>query len=221
MSAPAKPPMQVDFIADVVCPWCYLGWRALEKAGTASETAIQIVWRPYLLDPTVPPGGVDRAAYMAMKFPDPSRIAGVHETLKAMADELEAPLDLRRIAITPNTLGAHQLIRLARAHGVQDAVVDALMTSYFAEGRDIGDPETLCDIGEVHGLPRMTVLQALADESAATSIANEHATAADAGVTGVPFAIFDGRMSVAGAQSPERYALAIRKAAAKAMLGRD
>ena len=217
----AVAPVQIDFVADVVCPWCYLGWRAMEQAIARGETATEVVWRPYLLDPTVPPSGVDRAAYMAKKYPDRSRTDGVYETLKALAAELNAPLDLARIAITPNTLGAHQLIRLARALGKQDAVVDAVMTSYFAEGRDIGDPDVLGDIAEAAGIDRMTALQALAEASGAQAIASEYETAAEAGVTGVPFAIFNGSMSVAGAQSPERYALAIRKAASKAAVGGD
>jgi predicted DsbA family dithiol-disulfide isomerase len=138
-----------------------------------------------------------------------------------MARELNAPLDLSRIAVTPNTLGAHQLIRLAHSLGRQDKVVDAVMTAYFAEGRDIGDPDTLCDIGEVYGLSRINILETLADSSGANAVAAEYATAAEAGITGVPFAIFNGRMSVAGAQSPERYALGLRKAASKAMAGGD
>jgi predicted DsbA family dithiol-disulfide isomerase len=152
---------------------------------------------------------------MAARFPDRAHLTQVHETLVALAQALGAPLDLGRIAITPNTLGAHQLIRAALASGRQDAVVDAVMTAYFAEGRDIGDPEVLCDIGEAHGLSRMTVLEALCDEAGARSVAVAHATASDAGITGVPFAIFDGLMSVAGAQSPERYGLALSKAASK------
>ena len=214
-------PLRIDFVADVVCPWCYLGWRAMHRAVASAETSTEITWRPYLLDPSVPPAGVDRAAYMAAKFPDRSRLDGVHETLKAMASELGAPMDLARIAVTPNTLGAHQLIRLALSMGRQDQVVDAVMLGYFAQGKDIGDPDVLCDIGEAAGIDRMTALQALADASGAQAIANEYGTAAEAGVTGVPFAIFNGAMSVAGAQSPERYALAIRKAASRAMVGGD
>ncbi len=221
MSVDAPVSIHIDFVADVVCPWCYLGWRAMMRAIEMGETLTQITWRPYMLDPTVPPGGVDRAAYMAAKFPDISRLAGVHETLKAMANELHAPLDLTKITLTPNTVGAHQLIRLARTMGQQDAIVDAVMTAYFAEGRNIGDAEVLCDIGEASGLSRMNVLEALADEGMANAIASEHATAAEAGITGVPFAILNGQMSVAGAQSPERYALGIRKAASKAMVGGD
>ena len=214
-------PVKIDFVADVVCPWCYLGWRALDRAIKSGSTPTEVVWRPFLLDPSVPPGGVDRAAYMAKKFPDASRLNGVHETLKALAEELDAPIDLARIAVTPNTLGAHQLIRFAHAYGRQDAVVDALMTSYFAEGFDIGDPDVLCDIAEAEGLDRMAALQALADGVGAEAVASAYATAAEAGITGVPFAIFNGAMSVAGAQSPERYALAIRKAASKAVAGGD
>lgn len=213
--------VKIDFVADVVCPWCYLGWRALKIATARRETDTAIIWRPFLLDPDVPPGGVDRAAYMARKFPDPSRLTGVHATLSALAQELGAPLDLGKIAVTPNTLGAHQLIRLAYACDRQDAVVEALMTAYFAKGWDIGDPDVLCAVGDAVGIERMTVLEALADPSSAEAILTEHATAADAGVTGVPFAIFNGRMSVAGAQSPERYALAITKAASKAAFGGD
>ena len=63
--------MQIDFIADVVCPWCYLGWRRLEKAlALRPDLQATVTWRPYQLDPTLPEEGVDRKAYYAAKFPD-------------------------------------------------------------------------------------------------------------------------------------------------------
>lgn len=207
--------MRIDFIADLVCPWCYLGWRALKiAADRRSEVAIELQWRAYQLDPAVPEGGVDRQAYMAARYPDPGRMAGVATSLKAMADELGAPLALDRIAITPNTSAAHRLIRWARDIGRQDETIDALFTAYFAEGRDIGDPNVLADIGEAVGLPRLLVLGRLADGTDAETVAAEHRTAKAAGVTGVPYVIFEGRFGVIGAQSPERYLKAIDKLAA-------
>ena len=75
-------PLQIDFIADVVCPWCYLGWRRLHQAlALRPDIEPHVVWRPYQLDPTLPEEGVDRAAYMAAKFPDPARLKTVHDHL--------------------------------------------------------------------------------------------------------------------------------------------
>lgn len=206
--------MRVDFIADLVCPWCYLGWRALKTAAERRpDTPVEIGWRAYQLDPTVPEGGVDRAPYMAARYPDQDRMAAVHGALKAMAAELGAPLDLGAITITPNTNAAHRLIRWAGEIEAQDAAVEALLTAYFVRGEDIGDPIVLADIGEQVGLPRLAVLGRLSDGTDVAVIEAEHETAREAGVTGVPFVVFDGRFGVVGAQSPERYLKAIDKLA--------
>ncbi|MDB5456190.1 MAG: oxidoreductase, partial [Caulobacter sp.] len=75
-------PLAIDLVADVVCPWCYLGWRRLKTALAARPNVDgRITWRAYQLDPSLPEEGVDRKAYMAAKFKDPARLKAAHDAL--------------------------------------------------------------------------------------------------------------------------------------------
>jgi len=204
-------PLVVDVVSDVVCPWCYLGKRRLEGA-LARAGGAQVRWRPYQLDPTIPPEGLDRAAYMAAKFPDPSRLREAHDRLKALGAEAGIAFDFAAIRRAPNTLRAHRLIRFATQAGVGDAMVERLFADYFERGRDLGDPAVLeaaardCGLGEIG--PR------LAGEEGAQEVREEIDQARRIGVEGVPFFIFAGRLAVSGAQSEDVFAQAIAQAAA-------
>lgn len=205
--------MIVDVVADVVCPWCYLGWRRV-KAAVALRPDIdaRLIWRPYQLDPTLPEEGVDRKAYMAAKFKDPSRLKAVHEALVSGGAEDGIGFNFAVIDKSPNTNAAHRLIRWALTAGVQDAVVEALFAAYFTEGRDIGDPMILADIAEAAGMERLVVLQLLSEGADRESVTREHSMAVQGGVTGVPYVIFGGKVAVVGAETPERIAEAIDQA---------
>lgn len=205
--------MIVDVVADVVCPWCYLGWRRV-KAAVALRPDIdaRLIWRPYQLDPTLPEEGVDRKAYMAAKFKDPSRLKAVHEALVSGGAEDGIRFNFAVIDKSPNTNAAHRLIRWALTAGVQDAVVEALFAAYFTEGRDIGDPMILADIAEAAGMERLVVLQLLSEGADRESVTREHSMAVQGGVTGVPYVIFGGKVAVVGAETPERIAEAIDQA---------
>jgi len=209
--------LRIDFVADVVCPWCYIGWRRLQKAlAMRPDVEATIFWRPFQLDPSLPEEGVDRHAYMAAKFPDPARrnLALQHLTDQAAEDDLV--LRLTEIPLSPNTNAAHRLIRWAQVEGRQNLVLEAVMEAYFTRLDDIGDPVTLGRIAEDAGMNRMAVLQRLAEHVDQDSITREHVVAVRAGVTGVPFTVFDGRIGVAGAESPERLVEAIDQALASA-----
>lgn len=210
-------PLRIDFIADVVCPWCWLGWIRLHKA-LALRPAVRpsVFWRAYQLDPTVPESGRDRAAYMAAKFPDPARRTAMAEVLTAAAAEDGVALNLNRITRSPNTAAAHRVIRWAQGQGRGPAAIEAAFGAYFTEGRDLGDPETLADVGAAAGLDRLLVLELLSEGVDDGAVRREHAAAVNGGVTGVPFIIFGGRVAVAGADSPERLALAVDRALAPA-----
>jgi predicted DsbA family dithiol-disulfide isomerase len=205
--------LKIDFIADVVCPWCYIGLRRLEKAlALRPDIQAEIVWRPYQLDPTLPEEGVDRAAYMAAKFTDPERRAEMGRVLAGEAALDGLDLKLGDIPISPNTNAAHRLIRWAQVQGLQQPVLEAVLKAYFTDLRDIGDPVVLADIAEAAGMDRLDVLQKLSEGVDKDQIAHDHGTAIEAGVTGVPFTIFAGKFAVVGAQSPERLLKAIDKA---------
>jgi predicted DsbA family dithiol-disulfide isomerase len=206
-------PMIVDVVADVVCPWCYLGWRRV-KAAVALRPDIEakLIWRPYQLDPTLPEEGVDRRAYMAAKFKDPQRLKAVHEALVSGGADDGITFNFEIIDKSPNTNAAHRLIRWALTAGVQDAVVEGLFAAYFTQGLDIGDPMVLADIAEAAGMERLVVLQLLSEGADKESVTREHSMAVQGGVTGVPYVIFGGKVAVVGAESPERIAEAIDQA---------
>ncbi len=205
--------MQIDFIADVVCPWCYLGWRRLEKAlAMRPDLQATVTWRPYQLDPTLPEEGVDRKAYYAAKFPDPERREAGAMVLNAAAAEDGISWNLADIPVSPNTNAAHRLIRWAQGEGLQGPVLEGVLAAYFTELRDIGDPLVLADIGEKAGMDRLRLLQAFSEDVDRDTVAREHFQAHQAGVSGVPFMIFDGKIAVSGAEPPERLVKAIDKA---------
>ena len=195
--------MQIDLVADMVCPWCYVGWVRLKSAlAQRPDLEANVVWRPFQLDPSLPESGVDRRAYMAGKFPDVERRHAIQAALTEAAVGDGIVLNLDRIERSPNTLAAHRLIRWAQEVSCQDPVVEGLFQAYFTDGRDIGDPEVLADIAASVGMDGLSVLDRLSRGTDADTVSGEHQTAVRAGVTGVPYMIFDQKYSVVGAESP-------------------
>jgi predicted DsbA family dithiol-disulfide isomerase len=202
----------IDVVSDVVCPWCYLGEKCLDAAIAQEPQPVVIRWRPYQLDPTIPEGGLDRAAYMEKKFGKDGRLRTVHDNLVRLGAEVGLPFAFDKIKRAPNTLDAHRLIRWSATAGALREVVDRLFRAYFVEGRDIGDRAVLADIAKASGLDGDLVEQFLNDGSDADEVRREIAEAQAIGVTGVPFFIFAGRLAVPGAQDPET----LRRAMAEA-----
>jgi predicted DsbA family dithiol-disulfide isomerase len=203
--------LNIDVVSDVVCPWCYLGKKRLERAiaGQPGEP-IEVHWRPYQLDPSIPAQGLERRAYMINKFGNDGRIEAAHERLRALGAEEGIAFDFDKIARAPNTLDAHRLIRWAFVAGAQDRIVDRLFKLYFEEGRDIGDRALLIETAAECGIDREVVAKLFADGS--DEVRAEIAQAQSLGVTGVPFFIFAQRFGVPGAQSVDVLATAIDQA---------
>ena len=207
---PAPRRLDIDLVADMVCPWCFIGWRRLlAAAALRPEVELHVTWRPYQLDPSLPEDGVDRAAYMSRKFPDAARRKEVSQMLVTLAAEDGITLNFDRIAKSPNTSAAHRLVRWAQGQGLQAEVLEGLFAAYFTDGRDIGDPEVLADIGAVAGMDRLLILDLLARGEDREIVRQEHQIAVEAGVTGVPFMIFAQKFSVIGAEPAEKLARAI------------
>ena len=206
-------PLTIDIVSDVVCPWCYLGKRRLEEAlQKLGRTDATVRWRPFQLDESIPEQGLDRQAYMRGKFGDLSRLQSVHDRLVAYGKEVGADYDFEAIARAPNTLKAHRLIRWAGEAGVQDAVVDRLFRAYFEQGQDIGDVATLAEIAAESGLDREEIARRLASDEDEQAAQSEIDAWRRAGVTGVPFFIFNEKLAVPGAEGVDTLVAAMIEA---------
>jgi predicted DsbA family dithiol-disulfide isomerase len=193
--------MRIDIYSDTVCPWCYLGKRRFELAVAARpQYEPRITWRPFELNPDLPPEGADRAAYLAARMGSPERVAQAHEDLKRQgaASGIEFRFDL--IERVPNTRRSHLLMAHAARRGRQTVVMDRVMRAYFEEGCDIGDIEVLVRLAVEAGLAEHETRQTLVLRAGQDGVIAAERHAAVLGITGVPTYIFDGQYSISGAQ---------------------
>lgn len=196
--------MRIEYVFDTVCPWCYVGKRRLERAlAQRPETRVRITWRPFLLNPDLPPEGIDRKVYLDRKFGGTARVQRVHGAVAAAGKTEGIEFDFDSITRMPNSLGSHRLIRYAGSSGHEAEVVEALYKAYFCQGMDIGNIEVLADIGASFGLERTPLLTYLASDADAVGVLNDNARAHRLGVNGVPCLILDGAYALAGAQEPD------------------
>ena len=202
----APPPLSIDVISDVVCPWCYIGKRRLEAAlaqRTSGETRIR--WLAFQLNPDIPAGGVERRGYLEQKFGGPDRARQIYARIKAAGDDIGIAFDFERIARQPNTVDAHRLTAWAQDidSSAADVLVERLFRAYFIEGVDIGEPETLATLAGAAGFDAAQARAWLASDAGRASVRAEEQRARALGVTGVPFFVFNQRLAVSGAQPPE------------------
>ena len=192
--------LEIDVVSDVVCPWCYLGKRKLDAAMKQVEAfAYDVRWRPFQLDPTIPPEGIARSEYMSRKF-GPEKIAAIHARLEEAGQEEGLAFAFDKITRSPNTLDAHRLIRWAQSSGKQSEIVERLFSLYFVEGQDIGDRQVLIELARQTGLDADLVARLFVEGVDIIPVQEEISTAARMGISGVPFFIFAGKYAVSGAQ---------------------
>ncbi len=197
--------MIIDIVSDVICPWCYIGKRRLERALVlAPQPEIQVTWRPFQLNPDMPPEGMDRGAYLTAKF-GAAKGGSMYDRVRAAGAEDGIAFAFDRIKRTPNTIKPHRLIRWAGNAGLQDAVVEALFQAYFLAGEDLSDDATLIRIAHGAGCDADAVASYLASDADAEQIRSEDAFARHAGINGVPCFIIDHKFAISGAQPPEAF----------------
>jgi predicted DsbA family dithiol-disulfide isomerase len=212
--------VRIDIISDVVCPWCFIGSRHLERAlqlRAEADPAVEspeIHWHPFQLNPTLPAGGMPRKEYIEAKFGGPERANQIYARVKDAGLRAGIALDFDRILVQPNTLDAHRLIHRASSMGIQDAMVESLFRGYFLEGRDLTRIEVLAELAERAGMPRAQSERYLASEEDRDTVEEADRHARRIGVEGVPFFIFNRRIAVSGAQPPELLLDAIAQATA-------
>jgi len=206
--------MQIDVIADPVCPWCFIGKRRLSRAMMMRpDIAFDVKWRPYRLDPSLPPEGMDRQVYMRMRFgEDPNKVVEMHKLVIAEGEKEGIVFNFEIMTRRPDTLNAHRLIRWAEAAGVQDDVVERLFIAYFENGEDIGDIRILADIADLCGMDGLEVAELLEGDTDLALVQRDDQLAREMGVTGVPAMIFAGKLAVSGAREPDALLAVINRA---------
>jgi len=196
--------MHIDIISDVICPWCFIGKRRLEKAlALRPEIAAEVTWRPFQLNPDMPADGMERQAYLTAKFGSAAQADRLYRNIAAAGAGVDIPFDFARIRRTPSTRKAHALIRHALAEGAGDAMVERLFRAYFLDGRDIGERATLVELARDVGLEQETVEASLGDRAVEERVVAEDRGARRLGINAVPCFIFEGQYAVSGAQEPE------------------
>ncbi|WP_426130304.1 DsbA family oxidoreductase [Pararhizobium sp. PWRC1-1] len=199
--------VNIDVVSDVVCPWCYLGKARLDQAiaNVAADILVTVNWRPYQLNPDLPPEGVDHKAHLAAKLGGQAAVDRAHEMLAGLGEQDGITFDFDAVKISPNTLDAHRLIRWALTEGgdTQSEVASLLFKANFEEGRNIGDHTVLLDIAAEAGLDRTVIAALLASDADKDAVSEEIDMARGMGVTGVPCFIIDSKYAVMGAQSVE------------------
>ena len=204
--------MIVDVYADVVCPWCYVGERRLDRA-LALRPGLEVErrWRPFQLQPGMPEGGIAWDVYARRKFGGELNARGTFARLTAVGESEGIRFDFGRVASAPNTVDAHRLILLAGEpeHDLQWELVDALFRAYFSEGRNLNDHDELATVAAGAGLDAEEVRRYLAGDRGKAKVRASQEEAYGRGVQGVPFYVFDGGRTISGAQPVEEFLRAL------------
>jgi len=209
----------IEMVSDLVCPWCWLGKRRMDDAiKLVPDLEVELIFRPFELDPTIPAEGVDYKAHMKEKFGSDAGKDRANAMRQALIDYGEAegiPYRFDQITRRPNSFNAHRLVRWAQGQQKGAAAKEALFKAYFSDGRDIGETEVLVDIAREIDLDPGIVAELLPTDADVQNVRNEEALFQQMGISGVPTYIANRRVAVQGAETAEKLARFLRDAAAR------
>lgn len=201
--------LSIDLVSDFVCPWCFIGWRRLQRAlehvqAQRPEVDVQVHLLPFFLNPDTPPAGESYRDFLIGKFGSAQKVEALHAQVRE-AGAPDVTFEFERIQVRPLTLHAHRLTYRAPALGATPAQLAALaegiFSAHFQQGRNIGDVEVLADIATAAGDDRDAVLAYLNSDEHVTNVQRMAQQISTQGVTGVPFFILNRKLAVSGAQS--------------------
>jgi predicted DsbA family dithiol-disulfide isomerase len=205
--------MHIDIWSDVVCPWCYLGKRRLEKALASFEGRgdVTIAHRSFQLDPTRPRGETTsrRTMLMSKYRLTEDRVREMDHNMETMAAAEGLEYHLTEKGQSGNTLDAHRVVHLAASHDREDQMLERLYKAYFTDQRSVFDVESLVSLAVDEGLDATEVREALESDRYVDAVRRDLEEARMLGVTGVPFFVIDGRYGISGAQATEVFTRAL------------
>jgi predicted DsbA family dithiol-disulfide isomerase len=206
-----KPKIRIDVISDVVCPWCYIGKRRLEKAiaQVADQVEVELEYHPFELNPDMPMEGRNQKEYLTKKFGSETKYQQVIDHVTEVAAEEGLKFDFKKQVVSPNTRNAHRLIWLAKKQGKQIDIKEALMKAYFEQGIDLTKMENLISIATQVGLDPEKTKSFLDSTEGLVEVTTSEMQNAQRGISGVPFYIINNQYGVSGAQPSEVFAKAL------------
>lgn len=212
--------MTIDVVSDVMCPWCYIGKRRLDRAQVLAPDVEPVVrWRPFQLDATIPPEGMDRQDYLDKKF-GREKAVEIYKQIQETGETEGIPFAFDRITKSPNTINAHRLIRWADVGHQQDTVVERLFELYFTEGADIGETSVLLEAAREADMDVDLVAEVMDTDRDIEEVKKEIALALELGVQGVPTFVIDQQHVLVGAQRAEVLADALVQISQEPNFGR-
>ena len=196
--------MRIDVIIDSVCPWCFIGKRRLEQAmALRPNLKAEINWHPFLLNPEIPSGGIDRTMHLIKKFGSEQRVSRIYGAIADAGLSVEIDFAFDMIRRTPNSVDSHRVVALAGELDLAAPFVEAVFTAYFLRGEDIGDHRVLIRLADECGIdPQLTEALLLSDDGI-SGIYDENSHAHRFGINGVPAYIFNENWVISGAQEPQ------------------
>jgi predicted DsbA family dithiol-disulfide isomerase len=202
--APLPARLVIEVVYDFVCPWCYLGVKRLSLLlARRRDLSVEMVWRPFLLNPDMPRSGMTRSDYMIRKFGAEERGRRLYNSITELGAAEGIEFNFAVIRRTPSSVDAHRLIRYAQAFGAADILVDEIFHAHFVDGLDIGAPATLARLAAAQGLDASATTLFLASGEGTEFVHAENLHAHRLGINGVPCFLIDGEHAIAGAQEVE------------------
>ena len=209
-------PLTIEVVSDVVCPWCFVGLRRLERAialvrEEQPEFQYVLHWRPFFLNPDTPPEGEPYLPFLVQKFGGRERVEEIWQRISEVGTTLGIDYQFEKIQVRANTLNAHRLIHWAQERGDATALVEGLFIAQFEQGRNVSDVAVLADIAVACGYDRSEVLGYLGSEQDVSLIQNMEQESRSWGITAVPTFVFDRKSGVQGAEDPRVLATEIKQ----------
>ncbi|MBO6512023.1 MAG: DsbA family oxidoreductase [Roseibium sp.] len=204
--------LQIDIVSDVVCPWCIVGFKQLEKAIEQTGVSAAIKWHPFELNPDMAAEGENLREHIMRKYGSTAEQSqAARERLTELGEGLGFEFaftdDMRMV----NTFKAHQLLHWAGPEGKEHPLKMALFKAYFKDRKDLNDNEILADEAESVGLDRATALRVLESEQFAEVVREEEAFWIQNGIQGVPAVVFERRHLITGAQGVDNYTAILKQ----------
>jgi len=212
-----KPKVTIDVVSDVVCPWCYIGKRRLEKAieQLKDKLDVELHYHAFELNPNVPKNGYDQKAYLVEKFGGEERYEHLTNNVSSVAAQEGLHFNYALQKKSPNTFDAHRIIWLAAKEGKQLQIVEAFFKAYFEEGVDLTQQDNLISIASANGLDAGKVRELLNSDEGTQEVREREIVNGKQGISGVPFYIINNKYGISGAQPTEVFAEALPDIASK------